>query len=63
MYLRGIQLVNVKGFSSLDFDFARPDGTYPGWNVVVGGNSAGKTALLKATSPTRCLTGTPPAAW
>ncbi|MBI4659178.1 MAG: AAA family ATPase [Verrucomicrobia bacterium] len=48
MYLAQIQLTNIKGFPELDFDFARPDGGYPGWNVVVGGNSSGKTTLLKA---------------
>jgi energy-coupling factor transporter ATP-binding protein EcfA2 len=51
MYLSNIQLENIKGFSSLNFDFKRP-GTegYAGWNVIVGGNSAGKSTLLKAIS-------------
>jgi energy-coupling factor transporter ATP-binding protein EcfA2 len=39
---------NVKGFRALDFDFERPDNTFAGWTVFVGGNASGKSTLLKA---------------
>lgn len=48
MYVKTIDLVNVKGFEKLHFDFTRPDGTFHGWTVVVGGNASGKSTLLKA---------------
>ncbi len=53
MYLNNIHLENIKGFAELNFDFKRPgeeDASYAGWNVIVGGNSAGKSTLLKAIS-------------
>ena len=50
MYVKTIQLDNVKGFRQLQFDFERPDGTFPGWTVLVGGNASGKSTLLKAIS-------------
>ena len=50
MYIKTIKLENVKGFKQLLFDFERPDGTFPGWTVLVGGNASGKSTLLKAIS-------------
>jgi predicted ATPase len=50
MFLKAISLENVKGFQKLSFDFQRPDHTYAGWTVFVGGNSSGKSALLKAAA-------------
>lgn len=48
MHVKTIDLVNVKGFEKLRFDFKRPDGTFHGWTVIVGGNASGKSTLLKA---------------
>jgi predicted ATPase len=48
MFLKAISLENVKGFRRLSFDFKRPDDGYAGWTVFVGGNSSGKSTLLKA---------------
>lgn len=48
MYVKSLHLENVKGFKNLDFDFERPDGGYAGWTVFVGGNSSGKSTLLKS---------------
>ena len=66
MYVKSIKLDNVKGFKSLKFDFQRPDGTYAGWTVFVGGNASGKSTLLKSIALTligpdsgRQLLGTP----
>jgi recombinational DNA repair ATPase RecF len=50
MFLKAISLENVKCFQKLSFDFQRPDDTYAGWTVFVGGNSSGKSALLKAAA-------------
>ena len=48
MYVKRLRLQNVRGFQDLDFDFERPDGSYAGWTVFVGGNSSGKSTLLKS---------------
>nr|GEU28428.1 hypothetical protein [Tanacetum cinerariifolium] len=48
MYVAKLNLQNVRSFDSLEFDFRRPDGTLAGWTVFLGGNSSGKTTLLKA---------------
>jgi len=48
MYVKSLHLENVKGFQNLNFDFERPDGNYAGWTVFVGGNSSGKSTLLKS---------------
>lgn len=48
MYLKTVQLTNIRGFSDLKFDLARPDGSYAGWTVFTGDNGSGKSSLLKA---------------
>lgn len=48
MYIRQITIKNVRGFSDLQFDLARPDGGYSGWTVFTGDNGSGKSTLLKA---------------
>lgn len=48
MYVKSIGLENVKGFKALEFDFERPDHSFAGWTVFVGGNASGKSTLLKA---------------
>jgi predicted ATPase len=48
MYVKSIQLENVKGFKNLTLDFERPDQSFRGWTVLVGGNASGKSTLLKA---------------
>ena len=48
MYIHKVSLRNIKGFGSLDFDLARPDGKYAGWTVFTGDNGSGKSTLLKA---------------
>ena len=47
MYVKSITLENLKGFADLHFDFQRPDKSYAGWTVFVGGNASGKSTLLK----------------
>lgn len=48
MYVKSLTLESVKAFDSLHFDFARPGGGLAGWTVFVGGNSSGKSTLLKS---------------
>lgn len=48
MYLKKIQLQNIRGFESLSFDLTRPNGEFAGWTVFTGDNGAGKSSLLKA---------------
>jgi hypothetical protein len=48
MYLKSVTLESVKSFPSLHFDFERPLGKFAGWTVFVGGNSSGKSTLLKS---------------
>jgi predicted ATPase len=55
MYLKSVDLENVKGFRKLSFDFQRPDRSYAGWTVILGGNSSGKSSLLKAIA--MCMLG------
>ena len=47
MYVKSLQFENLKSFRKLRFDFTRPDGSLPGWNVFVGGNASGKSTILK----------------
>jgi energy-coupling factor transporter ATP-binding protein EcfA2 len=48
MFIKHIVLKNIRGFADLDFELARPDGTYAGWTVFTGDNGSGKSTLLKA---------------
>lgn len=47
MYIGKIAIKNLRGFADLQFDLARPDGTYAGWTVFTGNNGSGKSTLLK----------------
>ncbi len=52
MHIYSIHLENIKAFDEIRLDFARPDQTgeqaYAGLNFFVGGNSSGKSSLLKS---------------
>lgn len=48
MYVKAVELKNLKSFEHLQFKFDRSDGSYAGWTVIVGGNASGKSTLLKA---------------
>ena len=48
MYIGKVILRNIRGFANLEFDLARPDGSYAGWTVFTGDNGSGKSTLLKA---------------
>jgi hypothetical protein len=54
MYIRKIQIENVRGFGSdelrVDLDLSRPDGSHAGWTVLAGRNGSGKSTLLKAVA-------------
>lgn len=48
MYVKTIVLENIKRFEDVSLQFDRPDGSYAGWNTLVGGNSSGKSSFLRA---------------
>ncbi len=48
MYMSRVILNNIRGFTNLQFDLTRPDGSYAGWTVFTGDNGSGKSSLLKA---------------
>lgn len=48
MYITRIVLKNIRGFTELDFDLTRPNGSYAGWTVFTGDNGSGKSTLLRA---------------
>ena len=52
MYIHSLLLENIKAFDLVKLDFARPnetgDNVYAGMNFFVGGNSSGKSTLLKS---------------
>jgi hypothetical protein len=47
MYVKSIHFKNLKRFRQLSFDLERPGHSFSGWTVFVGGNSSGKSTLLK----------------
>jgi energy-coupling factor transporter ATP-binding protein EcfA2 len=68
MYVKSIMLEAIKGFKRLEFDFQRPNSSFAGWTVFLGGNASGKSTLLKSialaiTGPdaSRLLLGSPTA--
>jgi len=48
MYIKSINLNNIKGFNNLFLDFERPGKKFSGWTVLVGGNASGKSTILKS---------------
>lgn len=50
MYIQSIRLENVRSFKNLEFKLERPEGGYAGWTVFVGGNSSGKTTILRSAA-------------
>ena len=50
MYISKVILKDIRGFSDLQFDLTRSDGTYAGWTVFTGDNGSGKSTLLKAVA-------------
>ncbi|GAA2645234.1 AAA family ATPase [Paractinoplanes durhamensis] len=53
MYIREIELRNVRGFHAardVVLDLTRPDGSLAGWTVLAGRNGSGKTSLLRAVA-------------
>lgn len=48
MYIDKISLTNIRGFDTVEFSLARPDGQHAGWTVFTGDNGSGKSTLLRA---------------
>ena len=47
MYLKKIRLQNIKCFEDVTLELPHTDGDYSGWNVVLGENGFGKSAILQ----------------
>lgn len=50
MYIKSLHLENVRSFTDLQFDLERPGGGFAGWTVFVGGNSSGKSTILRSAA-------------
>lgn len=48
MHVRRVRIKNIRGFTEVDLDFSRPDGSLAGWTVLAGRNGSGKSTFLKA---------------
>ena len=48
MYVKSVVIESVKSFDKVEFDFERPDKSFAGWTVFVGGNSSGKSTILRS---------------
>lgn len=60
MYVKSFELRAIKCFESVRLEFPqRDDGSFGGWNVLLGGNATGKTTALQAMA----LSLVGPSAW
>ena len=50
MYIKRVVIEDLRGFSSLDFDFDPPTSESAGFSVITGDNASGKTSFLKAVA-------------
>lgn len=48
MYIERVRIKDIRGFTEVDLDLTRPDGSLAGWTVLAGRNGAGKSTFLKA---------------
>ncbi len=51
MYIQEVSISNIKSIESLSIKFEKG----PSWHVIIGGNGAGKSSILKGISA--CLIG------
>jgi energy-coupling factor transporter ATP-binding protein EcfA2 len=48
VYLKKLRLQNIKCFEDVTLEFPVRDGSYAGWNVILGENGRGKSTLLRS---------------
>jgi predicted ATP-binding protein involved in virulence len=48
VYLKKIRLQNIKCFADVELEFPVRDGSYGGWNVLLGENGRGKSTILQS---------------
>ncbi|WP_417353512.1 AAA family ATPase [Flavobacterium alkalisoli] len=47
IYIKSLELNNVRRFQNATINFVREDGTLPQWTLILGDNGIGKTTLLQ----------------
>jgi energy-coupling factor transporter ATP-binding protein EcfA2 len=50
VYLKMLRLQNIKCFAKATLEFPVRDGSYAGWNVILGENGRGKSTILRSTA-------------
>jgi hypothetical protein len=50
VYIERVRIKDIRGFTEVDLDLTRPDGSFAGWTVLAGRNGAGKSTFLKAVA-------------
>ncbi len=48
IYIRNIEIRDIKTFGDANLNFERPDGTLPHWTLILGDNSIGKSTILQS---------------
>jgi AAA15 family ATPase/GTPase len=46
IYIRNLQLKNIRTFGEVNLNFENEDGTLPQWSIILGDNGIGKSTLL-----------------
>jgi hypothetical protein len=52
LYIRKVEIKNIKGIEQADLDFFATSAEAPGWYVLAGGNGSGKSTFLRAIAAT-----------
>lgn len=50
IYIKKIELKNVRTFGEVSLDFENEDGTLPQWTIILGDNGIGKSTLLHSVA-------------